>query len=106
MRDPGASSRCTKATPAWYLPQPVMSAASEESVVFPAAATDLDASDRLVFAVAAVVGAVSVVTLKDGHNWGDDFAQYLLFARTYASGHLEHPGLATTPPLFSLVLAP
>jgi hypothetical protein len=50
------------------------------------------------------VGAISIATLQDGHNWGDDFAHYLLIARDYGSGHFRQS--VSTPPLFPLLLAP
>lgn len=53
----------------------------------------------------------NIVTLKDGHNWGDDFAQYILNAQNIAQGKpygsgimLENPTIY--PPGFSLILAP
>ncbi len=54
---------------------------------------------------------VNFATLKDGHNWGDDFAQYVLCAkniadhRTYTDGiMLDNPTIY--PPGFPLLLAP
>lgn len=55
--------------------------------------------------------AANIYTLKDGHNWGDDFSQYVLNARNiaqhrpYAAGiMLENP--TVYPPGFPLLLAP
>lgn len=62
------------------------------------------------FAFALAIAA-NVLTLKDGHNWGDDFSQYIINARNivegkpYASGiMLENPTIY--PPGLPLVLAP
>lgn len=37
----------------------------------------------------AILGAafiMNILTLKDGHNWGDDFAHYLIYARNLLAG--------------------
>ena len=34
----------------------------------------------------AVIGAFYVLTLRQGHRWGDDFAMYILHARNIAEG--------------------
>jgi len=50
-------------------------------------------------------------TLKDGHNWGGDFSQYILHAQNilegndYASGIMLAPGVSTAPG-FPLIIAP
>ncbi|HSG80899.1 MAG TPA: glycosyltransferase family 39 protein [Gemmatimonadota bacterium] len=58
------------------------------------------------------------LTLRDGHDWGGDFAQYLQQARNLAEGapfaqtsHVIVPGVPgvgppSYPPVFSLMLAP
>jgi|GEM_PF-3308230 len=54
---------------------------------------------------------INIVTLKDGHNWGDDFAQYIIYARNMIHGRTLTDGimigLQTFPPAgYSLLLAP
>lgn len=54
---------------------------------------------------------VNCWTLKDGHNWGDDFAQYIINARNIADGkpYLSGVMLENTvvyPPGLPLMLAP
>ena len=54
---------------------------------------------------------INVITLNDGHNWGDDFAQYILHAnnilahKPYASG-ISLDLRVTPPPGFPLLIAP
>lgn len=54
---------------------------------------------------------VNVATIKDGHNWGGDFSQYIRHARNivehkpYASGIMLDQWVVV-PPGFSLLLAP
>lgn len=69
-------------------------------------------------AVLACVGLFQVATIREGHEWGDDFAQYLLHARNLATGHpyastgyLLNPeavavGPAAYPPATGVLLAP
>ncbi len=63
------------------------------------------------------VGVFYLLTLRSGHPWGDDFAQYLAHARNLATGQpytaigiLDNPavvlGPSAYPPLFPLLLAP
>lgn len=54
---------------------------------------------------------INIATINDGHNWGDDFAQYILCAqnilnhKTYGSGiMLENP--YSYPPGFPFLIAP
>ena len=54
---------------------------------------------------------VNFVTLKDGHNWGDDFAQYIICAQNIAQNKpytadvmINNPTIY--PPGFPLILAP
>ena len=71
--------------------------------------------------VAVVVGAVAVwqlATIRPGHQWGDDFAMYIMEARNIASlhsytdtGFIYNPARPTYaprayPPGYPLVLAP
>ncbi len=68
---------------------------------------------RLYFPIALVVFSIFVNcwTLKDGHNWGDDFAQYIINARNiieskpYASG-IMLDNTVICPPGLPLLLAP
>ncbi|MGH9837768.1 MAG: hypothetical protein ACREEM_03180 [Blastocatellia bacterium] len=63
------------------------------------------------------VGAFYLSTIKPGHNWGDDFAMYILHARNIAegkpyadTGYIYNPrwviGPVTYPPIYPLLLAP
>ncbi len=66
----------------------------------------------------AAVAVFQCATVRPGHDWGDDFAQYLLHARNlvtgqpYAeTGYIFNPqhaniGPAAYPPVFPLLLAP
>lgn len=59
--------------------------------------------------VAAVI--MNLVTLKQGHNWGDDFAQYILYAKNLLAGHALTDGItrdlsASPPPGMAFLLAP
>ena len=65
-----------------------------------------------------LIAVTFLSTLRQGHGWGDDFAQYLLHARNIAEGrpysdtgylyNTENPvvGPKAYPPLFSVALAP
>jgi len=64
-----------------------------------------------IWVLIALAFLVNLVGLKDGHNWGDDFAQYIISAnnimegRPYASGiMLDKPEVL--PPGLSLLLVP
>ena len=68
----------------------------------------------LVIAVPIFIG-VNLLTLKDGHNWGGDFAQYIRNALNILSGQSYSYGLfmegfssqaPVVPPLFPLLLTP
>lgn len=74
---------------------------------------------RLVFpALMLAIGAFQLATIRDGHDWGADFAQYVQHARNLvegrpyaATGYVYNPATASTgprayPPLFPLLLAP
>ncbi len=65
----------------------------------------------------AMVGLFYALTLREGHPWRDDFAQYIAHARNLAQGEpytaigiLHNPavvlGPTAYPPLFPLLLAP
>lgn len=66
----------------------------------------------------AAIGCFYVLTLRAGHDWGDDFAMYLLHARNLvegrpyaATGYVYNPaephlGPPAYPPVFPLLLAP
>ena len=81
--------------------------------------TNLDRSPgRLVLAVVVLIGIFHAVTLRDGHEWGGDFAQYIVHAgnlaegRSYAeTGIIYNPhnivlGPRAYPPGFPVLLAP
>ncbi len=65
-----------------------------------------------------LVAAVHVLAIRDGHAWGDDFAQYLMHARNLAdgrpyaaTGYVYNPqepviGPPTYPPGTAVILAP
>jgi hypothetical protein len=65
-----------------------------------------------------LVGAFYALTIRPGHDWGDDFAQYIHHAKNIAlgidysrTGYIWNPrfpmlGPATYPPVFPLLLAP
>lgn len=65
----------------------------------------------------AVAGAFHLLTLRSGHGWGDDFAQYIMHARNLAEGRdyrelgvIRNPftiiGPDAYPPVTPLLLAP
>ncbi len=65
----------------------------------------------------AAVGAFYLLTIRQGHVWGDDFAQYILHARNLIrglpygqTGYLYNPHNPIAPPMyppvFPLLLAP
>jgi hypothetical protein len=68
--------------------------------------------------VIAVIGIGYLTTIRSGHDWGDDFAQYIGHARNLAegrpyadTGYIYNPAFATMgprayPPVFPLLLAP
>ena len=69
-------------------------------------------------AVLACVGVFQVATIRDGHGWGDDFAQYVMHAKNLAAGqpyaptgYLVNPeatdvGPEAYPPATAVLLAP
>lgn len=71
-----------------------------------------------VVALIALATLFFIATIRDGHAWGDDFAQYIGHARNLisgnpyeATGYLYNPavpfgGPRTYPPVFPLLLAP
>lgn len=74
---------------------------------------------RLVFpALMLAIGAFQLSTIREGHDWGADFAQYVQHARNLvegrpyaATGYVYNPATASTgprayPPMFPLLLAP
>lgn len=74
---------------------------------------------RLAFAALILaIGAFLLATIRDGHDWGADFAQYVQHARNLvegrpyaATGYVYNPATAATgprayPPLFPLLLTP
>jgi hypothetical protein len=75
-------------------------------------------SGRLTLGILALIGAWYLLTLRSGHEWGDDFSLYLGHARNlvqgvdYAdTGYIYNPYFPslsprTYPPVFPLLLAP
>lgn len=74
---------------------------------------------RLVFpALMLVVGVFQLSTIRDGHDWGADFAQYVQHSRNLvegrpyaATGYVYNPATASTgprayPPMFPVLLTP
>jgi hypothetical protein len=69
------------------------------------------------FAVFLVIGLFTFFTINSGHDWGDDFAQYILHAANIVNGkpyadtgyivNPDNPGIgpSTYPPIFPLILA-
>src|SRR5436309_10610680 len=67
-------------------------------------------------AIAVGTGVFFSLTLRPGHDWGDDFAHYIGHARNLVegrpyrdTGYLFHPRVNnpdTYPPVFPLLLAP
>jgi hypothetical protein len=69
-------------------------------------------------AVITLIGVGYLATVRSGHDWGDDFAQYIGHARNLAlgrpyadTGYIYNPKFATMgprtyPPVFPLLLAP
>lgn len=54
---------------------------------------------------------VNILTLKDGHNWGGDFSQYILHAQNILSGKAYASGImlelpVVYPPGYPLLIAP
>src|SRR5262245_4621009 len=72
----------------------------------------------MLISIVLVVGAFYVTTIRDGHEWGDDFSMYIMHARNLAegasygrTGYIYNPSLAllgpqTYPPIFPLLLSP
>jgi len=72
----------------------------------------------IALAIAALVAAFHLFTVRPGHYWGDDFAMYILHARNIAQGlpygetgyiyNPSNPFLSprTYPPVYPLMLAP
>ncbi len=73
--------------------------------------------DACLLIVVLLIGIFYMLTLRGGHTWGDDFAQYIYHARNIAEGRPYHEtgyvrnilnfiGPVAYPPLTSIVLAP
>lgn len=74
--------------------------------------------DLLVGLLLLIIGVFYCVTIRAGHNWGDDFALYIHHAENIAHGHAysdtgyiynpSFPGVGPRnyPPIFPLLLAP
>jgi 4-amino-4-deoxy-L-arabinose transferase-like glycosyltransferase len=72
-------------------------------------------SDQFVFILLTVCSAIFLwingVTLYDGHNWGDDFSQYIQFAKNLVAGDPYHHTYnldqhVTYPPGYPFILVP
>lgn len=66
--------------------------------------------DLIFWAGQALFLLINLVTVKDGHNWGDDFAQYIIHAQNMLNGRPYLEGLnldswVTGLPGYPLVLA-
>lgn len=76
----------------------------------------LESARWLPLAAALVVGVFYLLTIRTGHEWGDDFSLYLMHARNLAGGLEYRPaeylhyspyiGPDAYPPVFPLLLAP
>ncbi|MBL8191721.1 MAG: hypothetical protein JNK38_27125 [Acidobacteria bacterium] len=76
----------------------------------------LESARWLPLAVALAVGVFYLLTIRTGHEWGDDFSLYLMHARNLAGGLEYRPaeylhyspyiGPDAYPPVFPLLLAP
>ena len=71
----------------------------------------------ITFMIVGLVGFFYFSTIRDGHNWGGDFAQYINHAKNLAEGidyahtsfisNPEQPrGPKAVPPVFPIILAP
>ncbi len=65
----------------------------------------------LLFLIIGVSIGINIVTIKDGHNWGGDFSQYIMHAQNILQGKayasnimLELP--VVYPPGYALLIAP
>src|SRR5690242_20031072 len=71
-----------------------------------------------VLVLVTLVMVFQIATIRAGHSWGDDFAQYIQQARNWAdgrpfaaTGYIHNPdfpaiGPVMYPPLFPMLLAP
>ena len=41
---------------------------------------------RIVVAIIVLVGLFQILTIRDGHGWGDDFARYIQHAKNIVEG--------------------
>mgnify|MGYP000240499804 CR=1 FL=1 len=72
--------------------------------------------DRMVWVVVLTIGVFYLLTIRQGHNWGDDFSMYIQHAlnithgeRYNATSYLYYPpyiGPDSYPPVFPLFLTP
>ncbi len=72
----------------------------------------------LVLLIILAVGGFFLMTLREGHDWGDDFGLYILHAKNIAqgvnykqTGYIYNPAMVmiaprTYPPVFPLLLSP
>ena len=64
-----------------------------------------------IFCIIFLSVCINVITIKNGHNWGDDFAQYILHAKNIIEFQpydsrimIDHP--VVYPPGYPAILAP
>jgi hypothetical protein len=79
---------------------------------------ELLGSPYSIFMLTLIIGAFYILTLHEGHNWGDDFAQYIHHAKNLVEGKpysdtgvistsaANFVGPNTYPPVFPILLAP
>jgi hypothetical protein len=71
----------------------------------------------LVILIVLLTGVFYLLTIREGHNWGDDFAMYIHHAKNIVegvdykeTGYIKNPNLrfspSTFPPVFPTLLAP
>ncbi|MDX2045123.1 MAG: hypothetical protein SF097_28200 [Acidobacteriota bacterium] len=73
-------------------------------------------SSQLLIPVLLIIGVFYLLTIRQGHQWGDDFSMYIQHAQNIAEGASYHStsyiylppyvGPASYPPICPLVLAP
>jgi hypothetical protein len=73
--------------------------------------TTLQNKDILFWILIVVSFLCNIITLHQGHNWGDDFAQYLIYARNISQGfpvtdNIMMDKIIINPPGYGFLLAP
>lgn len=106
--------KLTKATPMF-----VETTARLGDELFVRSAADLEADakhNRLLLAMIAVIGVFYLLTIRQGHYWGDDFSMYIQHAKNIVAGvsynatsYIYCPpyiGPDSYPPIYPLFLVP